>query len=60
MLNYEKRLVVAAYHLNIEGLVEINTEVPTVYQVRPVAQTAVVAAVVALPGRLSSSDDDIS
>ena len=47
MLNYEKRLVVA-YRFNIEGLIELNTEASTVYQVRPVAQTPVVAAVVAL------------
>jgi hypothetical protein len=48
MLNYEKRLVVVAYRFNIEGLVELNTEAPTVFQVRPVAQTPVVAAIVAL------------
>ena len=61
MLNYEKKtLVVVAYHFNIEGLLELNAEAPTFVQVRPVAQTLVVVAPVALPGRLSSSDDDIS
>ena len=48
MLNYEKRLVVVAYRTNIEGLVELNSEAPTVFQVRPVAQTPVIAGVVAL------------
>ena len=48
MLNYKKTLVVVAYRFNSEGLVELNTEAPTVYQVRPVAQTLVVAAVVEL------------
>ena len=48
MLNYEKILVFVAYRLNIEGLVELNTEAPTIYQVRPVAQTPVITAVVAL------------
>jgi hypothetical protein len=48
MLNYEKTLVIVAYRFNIEGLVELNTEAPTVYQVRPVTQTPVIAAVVTL------------
>ena len=48
MLNYERIPVVVAYRFNIEGLVELNTEAPTVYQVRPVAQTPILAAVVAL------------
>ena len=48
MLNYEKTLVVVAYRLNIEGLLELNAEAPTFYQVRPVTQTPVVAAPVAL------------
>lgn len=48
MLNYEKRLVVVAYRINIEGLVELNIEAPIVLWVRPVTQTLVVAAVVAL------------
>ena len=47
MLNYEKRLVVA-YRFNNEGLLELNGEAPTFYQVKPVAQTPVVAAPVAL------------
>ena len=48
MLNYEKTLVVVAYRFNIEGLLELNAEAPTFYQVRPVAQTPVIAAPVAL------------
>jgi hypothetical protein len=48
VLNYEKTLVVVAYHFNIEGLLEFNTEAPTFYQVRPIAQTPVIAAPVAL------------
>ena len=48
MLNYERTLVVVAYRFNIEGLVELNTEVPIFVQVRPVALTSVVAAPVAL------------
>ena len=48
MLNYEKTLVVVAYRFNIEGLLELNAEAPTFYQVRPVAQTPVVAAPAAL------------
>ena len=47
MLNYERTLVVIAYCFNIEGLIELNTEAPTVYQVRPAAQTPVIAAIVA-------------
>ena len=49
MLNYEKTLVVVAYCFNIEGLLELNAEAPTFVQVRPVAQTSVVVAPVALP-----------
>ena len=49
MLNYEKTLVVVAYRFNIEGLLELNSEAPTFVQVRPVAQTPVVVAPVALP-----------
>ena len=48
MLNYGKRLVVIVYRINIEGLVEFNTEASTAFQVRPVAQTPVVATVLAL------------
>src|SRR6266496_2456218 len=48
VLNYEKTLVVVAYHFNIEGLLELNAEAPTFYQVRHVAQTPVIAAPVAL------------
>ena len=50
MLNYEKiTLVVVAYRFNIEGLLQLNTEAPIFVQVRPVAQTSVVVAPVALP-----------
>ena len=50
MLNYEKiTLVVVAYRFNIEGLLQLNAEAPTFIQVRPVAQTSVVVAPVALP-----------
>ena len=50
MLNYEKTLVVVAYHFNIEGLLELNAEAPIFVQVRcPVAQTPVVLAPGALP-----------
>jgi hypothetical protein len=48
VLNYEKTLIVVAYNFNIEGLQELNAEAPTFNQVRPVAQTPVVAAPVAL------------
>ena len=48
MLNYEKRLIVVAYHFNIEGLLELNVEAPIIIQVRPVAQTSIVVAPVAL------------
>ncbi len=44
----KKTLVVVAYHFNFEGLLELNAEAPIIVQVRPVAQTPVVAAVVAL------------
>ena len=50
MLNYEKlTLVIVAYHFNIEGLLQLNTEAPIFVQVRPVALTSVVVAPVALP-----------
>ena len=50
MLNYEKKtLVVVAYRFNFEGLLELNAEAPIIVQVRPVAQTSVVIAPVALP-----------
>ena len=55
MLNYEKTLVVVAYRLNIEGLLELNAEAPTFYQVRPVTQTALIFAVLAHSEFLSSS-----
>ena len=48
MLNYEQTLVVIAYSFTIEGLLELNAEAPTFYQVRFVAETLVVAA----PGAL--------
>ena len=37
MLHYEKRLVIIAYRINNEGLVELNTAAPAVFEVRPVA-----------------------
>ena len=40
-----KKLVVVAYRFNIEGLLELDAEAPTFYQVRPVAQTALIFAV---------------
>ena len=49
MLNYEKTLVVVAYHFNFEGLLELNAEALIIVQVRPVAQTSIVVASVALP-----------
>jgi hypothetical protein len=45
MLNYKKRIVTVAYRTNIEGLIEFNSEPSTIFQVRPVAQILVVAAV---------------
>ena len=49
MLNYEKiTLVVVAYRFNIDGLLELNVEASIFVQVRPVAQTSVVVAPVAL------------
>jgi hypothetical protein len=48
MLNYEKRLIIMTYCKNIKGLVELDGEAPTVFQVRPVAHTPVVRAVLAL------------
>ena len=53
-------LVVVVYRFNFEGLLELNAEAPTIVQVRPVALTSVVVAPVALPGRFSSSEYDIS
>ena len=48
MINYDEILVVA-YRTNIEGLFQLHGEEPTILQVRlPVAQTPVIAAVVAL------------
>ena len=50
MLNYGKKtLVVVAYRFNIEGLLELNAEAPIFVQVRPVVQTSVIVAPVALP-----------
>ena len=49
MLNYEKTIVVVAYRMNIEGLLELNAEASIFIQVRPVALTSVVVAPVALP-----------
>ena len=44
----KKSLVILAYRTNIEGLIELNTEASSVFQVRPITQTPVVAVVVAL------------
>ena len=43
----KKTLVVIAYRFNIEGLLELNAEAPTFYQVRPIAHTALIFAVIA-------------
>jgi hypothetical protein len=47
VLIYEKTLVVVAYRLLFEVLRENNTEASIFYQVRPVAQTALVFIVIA-------------
>ena len=49
VLNYEKTIVIVVYHMNIEGLLELNAEAPIIVQVRPVTQTSTVVAPVALP-----------
>ena len=50
MLNYEKTLVVVAYRVNIEGLLELNANAPIVVQLNePVAHTSIVVAPVTLP-----------
>ena len=50
MLNYKKTLVVVAYHLNIEGLLEFNAEAPIFVQLNEhVAHTSIVVAPAALP-----------
>ena len=57
----KETLVVVAYRMNIEGLLELNAEAPIFVQHNePVADTSVVVAPVALPGRFSSSEYDIS
>ena len=43
----KKTLCVVAYRFNIEGLLELDAEAPAFYQVRPVAQTALIFAVLA-------------
>ena len=46
----KKTIVVVAYRFNIEGLLELNAEVPIFIQLKePVAHTSVVVALVALP-----------
>ena len=45
----KKTLVVIVYHFNIDGLLELNAKAPIFVQVRPVAQTPVIVALVALP-----------
>ena len=42
-------LVVVVYRFNFEGLLELNAEAPIIVQVRHVAQTLIVVALVALP-----------
>ena len=50
MLNYEKTLVVVAYHFTIEGLLELNAEAPIFVQPNePVAHTSIVVAPATLP-----------
>ena len=50
MINYEKTLVVVAYHFNIEGLLELNAEAPIFVQLNElVAHTSILMAPVALP-----------
>ena len=45
----KKTIVVIVYRFNIEGLLELNIEAPIFVQLKePVAQTAVVAALVTL------------
>ena len=46
----EKTLCIVAYRITIEGLLELNAEAATFVQVRPVAETPVVAAPGALLG----------
>ena len=48
MLNYEKTLVIVVYRRNNEGLVKLDGEKPVVPQVRHVAQTPIIAAVITL------------
>ena len=46
----KKTIVVVAYRMNIEGLLELNVEAPIFVQLNePVAHTSVVVAPVALP-----------
>ena len=50
MLNYKKELVVVAYHLTIEGLLELNAEAPIFVQLNePVAHTSIIVAPATLP-----------
>ena len=50
MLTYEKTIIVIAYRMNIEGLLELNAEAPIFVELNePVAHTSVVVAPVALP-----------
>ena len=57
----KKTLVVVAYHFTIEGLLELNAEAPIFIQLNePVAHTSIVVHQLHSPGRLSSSEYDIS
>lgn len=49
MVNYEKTLVIIAYHTNFGGLVKLHAEEHVVSQVRRVADNFIVAAIFALP-----------
>ena len=60
MLNYEKTLVVVAYSFNIEGLLELNAEAPIFVQVRLSHRPRSSWHQSHSPGRLSSSEYDIS
>ena len=56
----KKTLVVVAYRFNIKGLLKLNAEAPTFFQVRPVARPRSPPHQWHSAGRLSSCDDDIS
>ena len=50
MKKKKKTIVIVVYHMNIEGLLELNAEAPIFVQLNePVADTSFVVAPVALP-----------